>query len=303
MAIDTIPPWVRGPNVEAALSSGGAVGESGARLQAGREESAARLAQDAMQHDQQLQMESARLSQSEHLAQMEAQARKEVNEQNQLREQQRLAITSAYHQAQLGMEKGRLEQQQAVAQAKAKEAAAAFQREQAFAADVASGTSVMDAYRRNPVSASVLNAIGRTQLKESEGKPVLREGKYPLIEYDPKTHSTREVYTPPKSVGLSKVDTEDLKDLRHERDELTKRMGDAGMEKIAPTPPAQRKAQEAKLNEINQRIEEIKRPKLKSPTTSTGDSKDKVVRAHALAIAHPDWTKEQVIDAVNKEMP
>jgi hypothetical protein len=296
VAIDTIPPWVRGPNVEAALASGGAVGEGAARIQAGREESAARMAQDAMQHNQQLQMESARLSQSEHLAQMEAQARKEVNEQNQLREQQRLAITAAYHQAQLGMEKGRLEQQQAIAQAKAKEAAAAFQREQAFANDVASGVPVMEAYRRNPVSASVLNAIGRTQLKEGEGKPVLREGKYPLIEYDPKTHSTREVYTPPKSEGLSKIDTEDLKDLRHERDTLQKKMGDTLSERIAPTPPEQRKSEQDRLNAINQQIESIKRGK-------KTDSKDKVVRAHALAIAHPDWTKEQVIDAVNKEMP
>lgn len=197
MAIDTIPPWVRGPNVEAALASGGAVGENAARLQTGREESSARLAQDAIQHNQQLQMESARLSQQEHLAQMETQARKEIAEQNQLREQQRQAITAAYHQAQIGMEKGRLEQQQAVAEAKAQNAAQAFQREQAFAKDVASGIPVMEAYQRNPVSASVLNAIGRTQLKETgESKPVIREGRYPIVRIDPKTGESKVVYTP-----------------------------------------------------------------------------------------------------------
>ncbi len=72
MALGTLPPWVRGPNAAEAISSGGAVGEGAARIQAGREESAARLAQDAIQHNQQIQMESARLSQQEHLAQMEA---------------------------------------------------------------------------------------------------------------------------------------------------------------------------------------------------------------------------------------
>ena len=268
MAIDTIPPWVRGPNVEAALSSGGAVGESGARLQAGREESAARLAQDAVQHNQQLQMESARLSQSEHIAQMEAQARKEVNEQNQLREQQRLAITSAYHQAQLGMEKGRLEQQQAVAQAKAKEAAAAFQREQAFAADVTSGVSVMDAYRRNPVSASVLNAIGRTQTKEDAGdKPIIREGRYPIVRIDPKTGESKVVYQPKSS--------------------------DSDILGAASEPAAQSPS-------LMSRIKNVFSPSSPLPASKTS-SKDKVVRAHALGIAHPDWTKEQIIEAVEKE--
>ncbi len=163
MAIDTIPSWVRGPNAAEAISSGASAGAHAASIAAGREESAARLAQDAMQHNQAVQMESARLSQQEHLARMEMQARKEVSEQNQLREQQRLAITDAYHQAELGVQKGRLEEQQAIAEAKARNAAASFQREQNFARDVASGVPVMEAYQRNPVGASVLNAIGRTQ--------------------------------------------------------------------------------------------------------------------------------------------
>ncbi len=259
-----------------------------------------------MQHNQAVQMEGARLSQQEHLARMEMQARKEVSEQNQLREQQRLAITDAYHTAELGVQKGRLEEQQAIAEAKAKNAAASFQREQAFARDVASGIPVMEAYQRNPVGASVLNAIGRTQLKEGAGgKPLLREGKYPLIEYDPKTGTTKEVYTP-KEAGMTKADVEDLRDLRHERDLLTKKMGDSLTERIAPTPPEQKKAQEDRLKSINDQIEKIKRPArgLTPPpkTTESTSSKDKVVRAHALGIAHPDWTKEQIIDAVMKEM-
>lgn len=304
MALGTLPPWVRGPNAAEAISSGGAVGEGAARIQAGREESAARLAQDAIQHNQQVQMESARLSQQEHLAQMEAQARREVSQQNQLREQQRLAITDAYHQAEIGVAKGRLEQQQAVSAAKAKEAAASFQREQSFAADVSSGIPVMEAYRRNPVSSSVLNAIGRTQAKSvAEDKLTVREGRFPIVTINPKTGESKTVYTPPESSSISKADVEDLKDLRHERDQLTKQMGDSLTERISPTPPEEKAARKARLDELNQQIKKIKRPGLKPPpATSTGTSKDKVLRAHQLGIAHPDWTKEQIIDAVMKEM-
>jgi hypothetical protein len=279
MALDIPTPWVHGPNVAEAISSGAAAGEGAARINLQRDESSARLAQDAIQHNQQIQAESARLSQQEHIAQMEMQARKEVSQQNQLRDQQRLAITAAYHQAQIGVEKGRLEQQQAVAQAKAKEAAAAFQREQSFASDVASGVPVMDAFRKNPVSPSVLSAIGRTQLKEdTAAKPVLREGKFPLIEYDPKTGTTRQVYTPPTPAGLSAADKEDLKDLRHERDTLTKKMGDPLSERIAPTPPEERKANEDRLNLLNKQIDSIKRGSKTSSESKFGHPKVGEVR-------------------------
>jgi hypothetical protein len=189
-----------------------------------------------------------------------------------------------------------LEEVQKAATDKAKTAAMQFQREQAFAQDVANGVPVMKAYMSNPVSPSLLSSVERTQLKEAADKPLLREGKFPLIEYNPKTGETRQVYTPPKAEGLSTVDKEDLKDLRHERDALQKKIGDPLAERIAPTPPEQRKAIEDRLNALNQQIETVKRGK-------KSDSKDKVTRAHALGIAHPDWTKEQIIDAVNKEMP
>lgn len=305
MAIGDIPNWIRPPNTLGATEAGASAGLGVAHIAAARESEAAREGMEAMRLRQASQLEQARLAQQAEQHQMEFQARTKLAEQNQLRAEQRLNIENAYKTAALGIQQGRLEEVEKIATEKAKNAAMQFQREQGFARDVAAGVPVMEAYQRNPVSASLLSSIGRTQLKEGAGaKPVLREGKFPLIEYDPKTGTTREVYTPPKSEGLSKADVEDLKDLRHERDALTKKMGDTLTERIAPTPPAERKANEDKLRDIESKIEGIKRGGLKPPTTSTGttSAKDKITRAHALGIAHPDWTKEQIIDAVMKEM-
>ncbi len=289
MPLDIPTPWVHGPNAAEAISSGGAAGEGAARIINQREESSARLAQDALQHNQQLQMESARLSQSEHLAQMEMQARKEVSQQNQLREQQRMAITDAYHQAEIGMEKGRLEQQQAVAAAKAKEAAMAFQREQSFAKDVASGVPVMEAYQRNPVSSSVLNAISRTG--ESD-KPIHVGGA--IVRRQP-DGSYKEEYRAPNTNKPIKVGKQ-LIQLDEQGNPHVIYSGEKPTEDIlgAVAEPA------AEKPGIMSRIKNVFSPSVPAPSTSS--AKDKMIRAHALGIAHPDWTKEQIIDAVNKEM-
>jgi len=297
MAIDTIPPWVRPADTLGALSAGASAGSAAGHLEQNNRFESARLGMEAQRMQQGAELAQAQLQQSAQQHEMEFAARQKLAEQNQLREQQRLNIENAYKNAALGIAQGRLEETQKVAADKSRTAAMQFQREQAFAQDVASGVPVMEAYRRNPVSPSLLGATERTQLKEgAKAKPVLREGKFPLIEYNPKTGETRQVYTPPKGEGLSKADTEDLKDLRHERDLLTKSMGDRLMNQIAPAPPQERKANEDRLNAINQQIESIKRGGSKTA------SKDKITRAHALGIAHPDWTKEQIIDAVNKEM-
>lgn len=298
MAIGEIPPWVRGVNAEQAISSGASAGLGAARLEQETRNESARMGMEAMRLKQSTALEQARLQQASEQHQMEFQARQKLNEQMQLRRDQQLNIESAYKTAALGIQQGRLEETSKIADEKAKNAALQFQREQGFARDVASGVPVMEAYQRNPVAASVLSAVGRTQLKEGQAKPVLREGKFPLIEYDPKTGTTREVYTPPKSEGISKVDAEDLKDLRHERDTLAKSMSDPLG--ISQRTAAQKQEEQNRLADINKQIEAIKRPKLKAPTST--DKKDKVVRAHELGIAHPDWTKEQIIDAVNKEM-
>jgi hypothetical protein len=135
---------------------------------------------------------------------MEFQARQKLAEQNQLREQQRLAIENAYKNTALGIAKGRLENQQAIAAKKSNDAAMQFQREQAFAADVASGVPPMEAYMRNPVSPSLLNSVGRSQAKEDQSeKPVIREGRYPIVRVNPKTGVTDVVYTPKTDSGPS----------------------------------------------------------------------------------------------------
>ncbi len=125
----------------------------------------------------------------------------------------------------------------------------------------------MEAYRRNPVSASLLSAVEREQVKEGPEKLVVREGRYPIVTVNPRTGETVQRWTP-KSSGTSIL-------------------GAAGEE--SPSPPG-----------LFSRIKNVFSPPEPAEPTQ---NKDKVVRAHALGIAHPDWTKEQIIDAVNKEMP
>lgn len=304
MAIDTIPSWVRGPDVLGSLSAGASAGASAGRMEQENRFESIRLGLEAKRLQQSAALEQAQLNQAADQHAMEFQARQKLQEQNQERLKQQLNIQNAYKTAELGIAQGRLEETKALAEQKARTAALTFQREQGFATDVASGVPVMEAYRRNPVSPAMLNAVERTQLKSDQSaKPVIREGKYPIVRIGP-DGKAEVVYTPETPTGLSASDKEDLKDLRHERDALQKKYDDPVRERFAPTPPAEYQRYTNRIDEISKRIEEIKRnSKATNKTESDTSSKDKVVRAHALGIAHPDWTKEQIIDAVNKEMP
>jgi hypothetical protein len=209
MPLDIPLPWVHGPNTSEALSSGGSAGAAAARTVASRDEDANRMAMESMQLNQRAAIESAKLSQDEHLAAMEAATRKEIAQQTALRENQKIAIEQAYHQAAIGMAKDRLDQQKMIADAKGREAAIRLQREQQFGAAVASGMSVMDAYRQFPVPPSVVNSFA-TQEREriKSEKPDVRSGHYPLVKVNP-DGTTTNIYTPPpvapkagsKSVG------------------------------------------------------------------------------------------------------
>src|SRR5882672_4793303 len=163
MAIGTLPPWVRGPNAAEAISSGGSAGLGVARIQQEQQADSERMGMEAIRMRQGAQLEQARLQQAAQQHEMEFAARQKLAEQNQLREQQRLNIENAYKTAALGIAKGRLEETQQAAADKARAAALTFQREQAFARDVANGIPVMQAYQRNPVSPSLLGAVSKTQ--------------------------------------------------------------------------------------------------------------------------------------------
>ena len=196
MAIDTIPPWVRGVDTVGELSAGAGEGLAAAGLeQRGRFESE-RLGLEAQRMRQSAALAQAQLAQAAEEHQMEFQARQKLAEQNQERLKQQLNIQNAYKTAALGIAKGRLEETQRAANEKAKAAALTFQREQAFARDVASGVPVVEAYRRNPVSPALLGAAERTITKEDQNKPVIREGRFPIVRIDPKTGEAKVVYTP-----------------------------------------------------------------------------------------------------------
>jgi hypothetical protein len=169
MAIDTIPPWIKPVDTLGALSAGASAGASAGHLEQNNRFESARLGMEAQRMQQNAALAQAQLDQQAEQHQMEFQARAKLAEQNQLREQQRLNIENAYKNAALGIAQGRLEEVQKAATDKAKTAAMQFQREQAFAHDVANGVPVMEAYRRNPVSPSLLGATERTQVSD---KPI-----------------------------------------------------------------------------------------------------------------------------------
>jgi hypothetical protein len=147
-----------------------------------------------MQNNQRLNMEAQRLSQSERMANMEMQSRREISEQNQLREQQKMAIENAKNQSLVGLAKSRLEEQKFINDQKGREAALKFQREQAFAQDLANNVPPLEAIRRNPVSASVFNALTRGTTGE---KPKYFSGDKPFFKVNPDGSVTK-LYTPEK---------------------------------------------------------------------------------------------------------
>lgn len=267
MPLDIAMPWLRTTSPIESLSSGASAGASAARLEQEATSESARIGMEARRLNQQAAFESARLNQAAEQSQMEFQARQKVAEQNQLRQDQRLNIENAYKTAALGVAKGRLEETQRMADEKAKAATLAFQREQGFAKAVASGMPVMEAYQRFPVSSALLGSVTRAQLKEDKStQPLLREGKFPLIEYDPKTGTTRQVYTPPKPEGLSATDKEDLKDLRAQRKDIASKISSI------LTPANQKPALTTELSDLDKRIEAIKHP-TKKPETEEKTSK------------------------------
>lgn len=296
MPLDIPMPWLQPANTVGALSAGGSAGAAAAHIAASRDEETNRLAYESNALNQRTKIEAAHLDQAAQMQQMEMQMRKEILDQNRLRDQQRLQISDAYHQAQLGLARGRLEEQQAVADAKAKDAAMRFDMEQKFGAAVAGGASVMDAYKQFPVPSGVVNAFTRAKTAGMPGdKNVIREGKYPIVSINPVTGESKEVYTPKTPAGISAADKEDLKDLRKERDDIAKKLNDPIVQLVGKPKPEDVAKDQQRLYQINKRIDEIKRP-------PSAGKKSKVDRAHEISADHPDWTKEQVIKAVNDEM-
>ena len=258
MAIGSIPPWIRGPNTLEALSSGAGAGGSAARTeQAGQFESA-RLGMEAERMRQGAAIQQAQLQQAAEQHAIEFQARAKLAEQNQEREQQRLNIENAYKTAALGIAKGRLEETQAIADQKAKAAALMFQQEQGFHNYLKEHPGdILGAWQSFPrVSPQMVNATREAIQHGAPDKLEVREGKYPILTVNPQTGETVQRWTPPEN------NTEILKNLRHDRDQL---------EKETPRSDEEKQLNQDKLNAIRYRIDRLSHGKsLTTPTASTG---------------------------------
>jgi hypothetical protein len=289
MPLDIPMPWLRGPNTLEALSSGASAGASAGRLEQESVNESARLGMESMRLRQSAAMQQAQLQQSAEQHEMEFQARQKTQQQNQLREDQRLNIENAYKTSALGIAKGRLEETQKAAEEKAKAAALTFQDEQGFARHLSHGGSVLEGLQKFPrVSAPYLSAVTHATQDDNKaihvGDAIVRrqpDGTYKAEYTAPSSNKPIKVGNSlikldengnplviygASGANLSELEKENLKDLRHQRDQL---------EKVTPRSDDEKQQNEDSLRAIQYNIERIKRGKSLTQTATTNEAPSK----------------------------
>lgn len=311
MAIGSTPPWldVKPSDFVHAANEGASAGLGAARLRQAGESEAGRLALEAQSINERAAAQEAQLSEHERIAQMEAQTRKEIAQQNQLRETQQLAIQQAYHQAQIGLGKQRIDEQKAIANAKAKEAAMTYQQEQGAAQYLKENPGdVAGALLNFPRARSVVGVISRSQGKEPmSGINEMTDSKGNRF-YQSGPGSVRRIPQP--------MDTQTYDTTVPEvpaKPEVSHREGQSKLLGI-PIPftgktvvdsPAVPAVPEKTIKHRRQVPADAQNtavsPPGKSSPSAPPTAKTKLQRGREIQAEHPDWTKEEVIKAVNDE--
>lgn len=332
MAIGSIAPWldVKPSDFIRAANEGASAGEAAARTQLEAEgqrqrarSEAQRLALEAQSLNANAEHQAQVLSQQERLTMMEQAHRDEILKQDRMRQDQKMLIDNAYKTAQIGIAKDRVDNQKALADAKAKEAALTIADEQRFAQNIsidpATGKprmSVMEAYQQSPrLSAAKLKAMSETGFEPHK----INVGGQDLIQVSPNK------WEPPRKEELSPIIKARERDIGAQKKALMAELPAPGTNEdkrkkiqtqidalseqedlmLSPTPPF-KAAPERSVNDfpLSPQAPPVAPPVVPQPPTAPAkqsSTKAKVDRAHELVKEHPDWSREDIIKAVNDE--
>jgi hypothetical protein len=234
--------------------------------------------------------QQAQLQSQSERTQLELQMRQQEMEKQTERQKQMLEMTRAYHEQQTGLKKAALDQLQQRVQLQTQAAAHKFQAQQQYdqhAQDLINqGVPENEAYGKAAMkfgpamgmaSAPIAAAMRGARDMNVEGAPapgglpgtVLHGGN--RWQYVPDKVAKAPAMTPSQLVGLAKA---------------------------VPQLRAYGLSKEAGSNIISQVTQLANKP---ATPQATPAANDKISRANALRKEHPDWTKQQIIDAVNQE--
>lgn len=228
----------------------------------------------------------ARLTHEDQMAKMEAEMRKQVLQQNFLRQNAQLENIKAYREAQVGLAQGRLQEQQVVNQAKAQHAARMFAAQQKYSQLLQSGVSPQKALYQVPElsTPSAVAAMGRSAGTRDYG--AIQTQNLPggqTIAYRAGSPGLHVI--PPKQSINDRVFAIEMKALADRK------------AKFGADDPESSAEVDKQMLELRQKYEA-------GQTMGTGTSQgggSKTERARQLRKENPNWTKQAIIDAVNKE--
>lgn len=299
MASYPIPPWLHG------------YGDPGELLLQSQRQGAA------------IQQAKQRLAQQEQQAAMENETRQEIAAQRAREEQQQLEIDRARVSAETGLKSRQLDQAQAKATQTSTAAAHRFSAQQQMSQRIAAGEDPAKVALSIPelgIPGSGIAALARSTVPKPNihAEPDWRTvpGGTERYLWNDRTGAA---HFPKASIpeGLTEAAKERfrIQNLNNQKKEFQKELADPlsgeryvnmteeEIKALKDRAPRARKAKanalaiHKKIDSVEQQIDEILNGKKAAPKSSS-----KVQRANDIAKEHPEWTKAQIIKAVNDEM-
>lgn len=237
------------------------------------------------------------------LEQARMQQQQEENQRQHLMEQQRLEVEKAYKDQQLAMQKQELDQATKLNQLKIQDAAQRMSAQKGF-------QDYVNSLGPNPDPDDIVRGI----LKFGTGMGVDSSGFYNLAA---KQAALKHPFVPadittPRGVNLVQLspnrfevapDTksktaDEAQKSKFALEDAYKQLDEARRAEVADVNPKHREANRKRVIDAMNHLKEIINPETATAKPSTPEAK--VEAAKALRKAHPDWTKQQIIDAVNQ---
>jgi hypothetical protein len=279
-----IPPWLNvGPtNFLQATAEGsntglraGEIANQAREFNARQEMARQQMAMEQTNAVRRQQIADVQQAQNFQLSNAEMQMRRDIATQNNQRMQAQQQMLNAYRQAQVGLGQDRLKEQQELHEAKARDAALAYRDEQGFSDAIASGASPEQALFHFPrTRASIFSALTRTGTEQ---------GREDLVKW--KLQATAAY----QNLKKAEDDISSFNEKSYGEEEVPQALQD-------------------RLAEARSRVQELaSEPALQPPAAATpavqkpqNMIEQKIAKANELRKSHPDWSKDKVIEEVNK---